>query len=71
MNVFSIWVISVEERLWQYLMGAVWIVLALVWAGLGVLENDLWLASAHAVLSIATTLLGAAFLWHDRFTVFQ
>lgn len=60
-----------KEKNWQYLVGAVWIVLALVNAGVGVLEDDLWLASMHAVVAIAMTLNGSAYFWNDRFTVFQ
>lgn len=60
-----------KEKNWQYLVGAVWIVFALISTGVGVLEDDLWLATMNAVVSIAMTLLGSAYFWHDRFTVFQ
>jgi len=60
-----------KEKNWQYLVGALWIVFALVNAGAGVLQDDLWLASLSAVVSIAMTLLGSAYFWHHQFTVFQ
>jgi hypothetical protein len=60
-----------KDRNWQYLVGAVWIGFALAQAGLGVAKSDPWTATMYAGLSIACTLLGASYLWHDRVTVFR
>jgi|AntRauMinimDraft_4_1070384.scaffolds.fasta_scaffold01065_2 hypothetical protein len=53
----------------QNLMGLLWIFIALVTAGVGVLQNDLRLATFCSILSIAQSLLGAGFFWNERLTV--
>ncbi|WP_435346335.1 hypothetical protein [Haloarchaeobius sp. HRN-SO-5] len=51
--------------------GIVWIVFAFVNAGIGVKASDPQVAAIFAFLSIAWTLLGAAFVWHERIPVLQ
>ncbi|ELY81696.1 hypothetical protein C486_06743 [Natrinema gari JCM 14663] len=60
-----------EERTRQNLMGILWIFIALVTAGVGVGQSDLWLAAFCSILSIAQSLLGAGFFWNERLTVAQ
>jgi len=60
-----------EERTRQNLMGILWVFIALVTGGVGVLQDDLWLAVFCAILSIAQSLLGAGFFWNERLTVAQ
>lgn len=62
---------SMEERTRQNLMGILWIYIALVTGGVGVLQGDLWLAAFCSILSIAQSLLGAGLFWNERLTVAQ